>query len=161
LHRSALVLHSTGSAREMSSDSAPGYISASELHALLSDGSKSGRVLVVDVRDDDFAGGNIAGALNVPSDSFGTRLQDVAAAAKDKDLVVFHCMLSQQRGPAAARAMASHGARSSAAFPRIVILEKGFSGWARYVSGLDEKTRKEQKHLLVADYSPQRYGYEI
>lgn len=39
------------------------------------------RVAVVDVRDDDFEGGNIVGAVNVPSTTFDERVQ--ALATKD------------------------------------------------------------------------------
>ncbi|KAL7749599.1 Cdc25 phosphatase Ibp1 [Sorochytrium milnesiophthora] len=59
---------------------------------------------VIDVRDDDFAGGNIPGAVNLPS---GTITRDtIAELAQRYDNVptlVFHCAQSQQRGPKAAR----------------------------------------------------------
>ena len=55
----------------------------------------------------DFVGGHVKGAVNIPSESFRSdeqvdaALQSLAAAGKQR--IVVHCALSQQRGPAAAR----------------------------------------------------------
>jgi hypothetical protein len=59
--------------------------------------------LIVDVRDDDFRGGNIRGAHNSPSATFHADVDRLVQDTKDTPVVVFHCMLSQQRGPKAAR----------------------------------------------------------
>ncbi|KAG5636496.1 hypothetical protein H0H81_007830 [Sphagnurus paluster] len=59
--------------------------------------------LVVDVRDDDFEGGNIKGCLNKPSRNFLTSVDALVKDTKDVPLVIFHCALSQVRGPKAAR----------------------------------------------------------
>ncbi|KAG6916311.1 hypothetical protein DXG01_007360 [Tephrocybe rancida] len=61
---------------------------------------KSGSVaktdyVVVDVRDDDFAGGNIKGAINKPSYTFLTSVDDLVKDTKDVPLIIFHCALSQ------------------------------------------------------------------
>ena len=53
--------------------------------------------VVVDVRDDDFVGGNIVGAGNKPSKSFGTNVTELVEETKEVPLVVFHCVLSQVR----------------------------------------------------------------
>jgi hypothetical protein len=53
--------------------------------------------VVVDVRDDDFVGGNIVGAVNKPSKSFGTNVTELVEETKEVPLVVFHCVLSQVR----------------------------------------------------------------
>lgn len=61
------------------------------------------QVAIVDVRDDDFEGGNIVNAQNHPSTSFQDKVQDlVYGPLKDYKQVIFHCHLSQQRGPKAA-----------------------------------------------------------
>ncbi|KAN0064369.1 Cdc25 phosphatase Ibp1 [Thecaphora frezii] len=58
---------------------------------------------VVDVRDDDFEGGNIVGAQNIPSTKIADSINDlVLGPLKEYKQVVFHCHLSQQRGPKAA-----------------------------------------------------------
>ncbi|KAF5382475.1 hypothetical protein D9615_003021 [Tricholomella constricta] len=59
--------------------------------------------IVVDVRDDDYPGGNIKGSLNKPSSEFLMSVDQLVKETKDVPLVIFHCALSQIRGPKAAR----------------------------------------------------------
>jgi Cdc25 family phosphatase len=54
---------------------------------------------IVDVRDDDYQGGNIPGTLNVPSRQLSFRVDSLVDELKDNEAVVFTCALSQQRGP--------------------------------------------------------------
>jgi rhodanese-related sulfurtransferase len=54
---------------------------------------------IVDVRDDDYVGGHIPGALNIPSRQFPSRVDSLVDELKDNEAVVFTCALSQQRGP--------------------------------------------------------------
>jgi len=81
------------------------YINADELAGIMKDAGKApGRdYLVVDVRDDDFVGGNIVGCLNKPASEFLAHVDSVVKDTKDVPLIVFHCALSQVRGPKAAR----------------------------------------------------------
>ncbi|KAG8920874.1 hypothetical protein FRC01_000551 [Tulasnella sp. 417] len=58
--------------------------------------------VVVDVRDHDFLGGNIVNCLRSPSETFAEDLDGLVAKTKDVPKVIFHCALSQQRGPKAA-----------------------------------------------------------
>jgi len=58
---------------------------------------------IVDVRDDDFMGGNIPHCIHIPSSEFEQSVDELVERLKDVPLVVFHCFLSQQRGPKAAR----------------------------------------------------------
>ena len=53
--------------------------------------------LVVDVRDDDFAGGNIKGCLHLPSREFLMNVDGLVKQTKDVPTVIFHCALSQVR----------------------------------------------------------------
>lgn len=53
--------------------------------------------VVVDVRDDDYAGGNIKGSVNIPSSEFLRNVDELVKNTKDVPLVVFHCSLSQVR----------------------------------------------------------------
>lgn len=84
--------------------------------------SKSDKVAVIDVRDSDYVsinaggpsehepdlaffyqiGGHIAGGQNVTVTALDYRLPELVRTLKDKDTVVFHCALSQQRGPGSA-----------------------------------------------------------
>src|SRR5687767_8559993 len=80
------------------------YITHQELADLLLT-RKSKSMAIIDVRDEDFAGGKIRGAMNFPSDSFDA--EEVAEACTGKEIVVVHCMLSQQRGPRCAQDLAN------------------------------------------------------
>jgi rhodanese-related sulfurtransferase len=57
---------------------------------------------IVDVRDSDHIGGHIKGSTWLPSSQLDYRVPELIRTLKDKEVVVFHCALSQQRGPSAA-----------------------------------------------------------
>lgn len=96
----------------MSSDSKLKYVEAAEVAEWLragqvapaAEGGES--VAVVDVRDEDFAGSNIPGAHNVPSEAWERDTDATAAAVLEahgkRRAVVFHCMQSRVRGPSCA-----------------------------------------------------------
>ncbi|KIS65677.1 uncharacterized protein UMAG_11000 [Mycosarcoma maydis] len=92
------------------------------------------QVAIVDVRDDDFEGGNILNAQNHPSSTFADNVEDlVYGPLKDYKQVIFHCHLSQQRGPKAAGqyAKARQAAIDSGKLPK------------------PEETQQEQQEVLV------------
>ncbi|CAD6887605.1 unnamed protein product [Tilletia controversa] len=127
----------------MSFTSAHTYIDAPSLAERIQAGDVSEKKLaVVDVRDDDFEGGAIAGARNVPSatlpDNLDSLVKDLAGVPK----VVFHCHLSQQRGPKAARLYTearNHAIETGAIDPKtesgspqqVVVLRDGAAGFVR------------------------------
>lgn len=97
------------------------YISQDKLRELL---NSSDPTIVIDVRDEDFyeplgdgwyaedklgsKGGKIKGACNIPSEVFLDKMDKInqqieSQTHKAKVHLVFHCMLSQQRGPKCAR----------------------------------------------------------
>ncbi len=82
------------------------YIEATDLEAAIKQESL-GKIVVVDVRDEDFAGGNIAGAVNAPSEEWGSEIfiANLADQISSADVVVFHCMHSKVRGPFCANLM--------------------------------------------------------
>lgn len=57
---------------------------------------------VIDVRDSDYIGGHILGGQNLPSNTHDYKMPELVRTLKEKEVVVFHCALSQQRGPSAA-----------------------------------------------------------
>ncbi|KAH7914304.1 Rhodanese-like domain-containing protein [Hygrophoropsis aurantiaca] len=59
--------------------------------------------LVIDVRDDDWIGGNIKGSRNIPSLTFSATVGELVTEVKDIPTIIFHCALSQLRGPKAAQ----------------------------------------------------------
>jgi rhodanese-related sulfurtransferase len=62
------------------------------------------KTAVVDVRDSDHIGGHILGSIHAPTPTLDWRMPELVRQLKDKDKVIFHCALSQQRGPSAALA---------------------------------------------------------
>lgn len=79
-----------------------GHISREDLSAQLSSGSMPASLAIIDVRDSDHIGGHIKGSTHVPSSQLDYRIPELVRTLKDKNVVVFHCALSQQRGPSAA-----------------------------------------------------------
>ncbi len=73
------------------------------------------RTLVLDVRDEDFRGGHIAGCLNIWSEEFHEdasvdALIQKHSLAREYSCVVVTCFMSQQRGPFCARRWGARGA---------------------------------------------------
>lgn len=69
------------------------YIDSEALSQLLQgDGEKP---LIIDVRDSDFEGGHIQGAINIPSEEFDDPdfVEQTIEKYKTKPKVVFHCMM--------------------------------------------------------------------
>ncbi|RPB03725.1 hypothetical protein L873DRAFT_1668581 [Choiromyces venosus 120613-1] len=96
-------------------------ISRERLSSLLLTQPSEEKVVVVDVRDSgmsspppqsppsllmdrrvDHIGGHIKSSRHVPSGSLDYTAAELARQLKDMEKVVFHCALSQQRGPSAA-----------------------------------------------------------
>ncbi|PWO01443.1 Rhodanese-like protein [Tilletiopsis washingtonensis] len=152
------------------------YISGDALAARLKDAAASGsgaRPAIVDVRDADFAGGHIVGARNVPSEEFHERVEGLVQSLAQQPTVVFHCSLSQQRGPAAARAYVAarslalkqqrvdelpaaqrigseQGAQHAVGGQEVCILRNGFSEFG--------KLHKNDAQL-VQDYDEEAWSY--
>jgi len=122
-------------------------ITPTDLAALLLDPACAAKVVVVDVRDSDHLGGHIKGSIWVPTAELDARIPELMRMHQDKDTIVFHCMLSQQRGPVSAikfaralEAAANKGQaqQTTAQRPAVCVLEGGFGMWqARY--GSDER----------------------
>jgi len=90
------------------------FLQPIQVKALLLDPQRRDNILVLDVRDDDFAGGHIKCShfLNVPSYdlSSGAAIDEFInqRIPSTVDTVIVHCYLSQQRGPTAARRYNAH-----------------------------------------------------
>lgn len=85
------------------------YISREDLAKRMQDAqTKTGstplppNIAVIDVRDSDHIGGHIRGSTWVPSSQLDYKTPELIRTLRSKELVVFHCALSQQRGPSAA-----------------------------------------------------------
>jgi len=136
-------------------------------------------IAVVDVRDDDYIGGHIKGAQNVPSRQLDAMLPTLVRKLQDKETVVFHCALSQQRGPSAAlryirerqrlipsgEVVSEPSSNTSGADTKdgttedsktrpvkqkVVVLDQGFVGWQE-AYGTDERLTEEYRKELWED----------
>ncbi|RXK40998.1 hypothetical protein M231_01628 [Tremella mesenterica] len=109
------------------------YITARELATMIkaSPSAALKDYAVVDVRGDDFVGGNIVSALNYPSETFHDNVSGLVERLKTVPKVIFHCALSQARGPKAARIYAESRASLVPTAPpqQILVLRDGFSGF--------------------------------
>ncbi|KAH7159808.1 Rhodanese-like domain-containing protein [Dactylonectria estremocensis] len=114
---------------------------------------------IIDVRDDDYLGGHIKGSTNVPAHTLDVMLPTLVRTLKDKKTVVFHCALSQIRGPSAAlkylrerdgllRAM---GETPRGEGQEVLVLDRGFTGWQE-VYGPDERLTEAYSKDLWENY---------
>ncbi|KAL2872506.1 phosphatase YCH1 [Aspergillus lucknowensis] len=108
-------------------------ISREALSALLLSNSTPSSLAIIDVRDSDHIGGHILSSTWVPSSSLDYRMPELVRTLHDKEKVIFHCALSQQRGPSAAlryarereRMLGEDGSHKQEVF----VLEGGFVQW--------------------------------
>jgi len=117
-------------------------------------------IAIIDVRDSDHIGGHILHSKHIPSSTLDYRAPELVRELKDKDVVVFHCMLSQQRGPSAALKYVRERVRllgekeggvvvegekqgedvvvGKGKKQKVVVLEGGFQAWQALGYGEDE-----------------------
>jgi rhodanese-related sulfurtransferase len=81
----------------------------------------------------DHVGGHIHSSTWIPSATLEYRLPELVRTLKDKEKVVFHCALSQQRGPSAALRYARERERilgvEESKKQEVFVLEGGFVQW--------------------------------
>lgn len=113
---------------------------------------------MIDVRDDDFRGGNIAGALNHPSLTYSpSAYEELAKELTDQgvDKVVFHCMLSQVRyvrsASFARKASASRreGRERTSSPLRFVLVARGPKAASRYAQALHAVDPSSSQEVLI------------
>lgn len=147
------------------------FIKPADLATTLIDPNTSSKLAIVDVRDDDHIGGHIKSSQWVPINQFDARMPEVLRVNAGKDRVVFHCMLSQQRGPKAALTYARARAERVKKDRReagtdedgedgnvvdgegriggqeVCVLEGGFDNWRRYYAEDQKLTEGYEKDL--------------
>ncbi|KAL2760163.1 hypothetical protein ACRALDRAFT_1059947 [Sodiomyces alcalophilus JCM 7366] len=121
-------------------------------------------VAVIDVRDDDYIGGHIKGSINVPSHTLDAMMPSLVRRLQDKKTVVFHCALSQQRGPSAALQYLRERDRlvkpeagateSDESDPNqlVYLLDRGFVGWQETYGEDERLTEGYNKELWKDGY---------
>lgn len=123
---------------------------------------------VIDVRDNDHIGGHIKGSQWIPINQLEARMPELLRIYQNSDRIVFHCMLSQQRGPKAAlayaRAKAYEVAKKRAAEGKegvevveenmgqigdqqVCVLEGGFQNWQTFYGPDETLTESYVKDL--------------
>jgi len=122
---------------------------------------KSGKTVkkdfvVIDVRDDDYEGGNIKGCLNYPSRQFLLNVDGLIKETKSVPLVIFHCALSQVRGPKAARIYSE--TRKNVLFGNdipheVAILRDGFSQFQIKFKDDPELVENWDKEVWASEWS--------
>ncbi|VVB13063.1 unnamed protein product [Arabis nemorensis] len=104
------------------------YITSTQLLPL----HRRPNIAIIDVRDEERNyDGHIAGSLHYASGSFDDKISHLVQNVKDKDTLVFHCALSQVRGPTCARRLVNYldEKKQDSGIKNIMILERGFNGW--------------------------------
>lgn len=88
------------------------------------------KISIIDVRDSDYIGGHIRGCQNIPTQQHDYAIPELVRKLKDQEMVVFHCTLSQQRGPGSALKYLREKERLGADDKqKVVVLDGGFSKW--------------------------------
>jgi len=93
---------------------------------------------IIDVRGDDFKGGNIPGAINMESYNY---LQKIKPFVDNNDNIIVHCMYSQVRGAGVYKRLIND-------FPNknINLLEGGFNKYFNHVIKINKN--------LIENYDP-------
>ncbi|KAL0246095.1 hypothetical protein GEMRC1_007311 [Eukaryota sp. GEM-RC1] len=114
------------------------YIKSDDLASLiLQYGPVSDKYLICDVRTYDYTLGHLPNHFHLPATNFEDTeiLDSLVRKVHNLDFIVFHCHLSQERGPYCCRLFTT---RLRKLFPRsqlkIYVLEGGFKAWRRQFS---------------------------
>ncbi|KAJ9669702.1 Cdc25 phosphatase Ibp1 [Coniosporium apollinis] len=132
-------------------------ITRDELAQRLQSPSPTSSLAIIDVRDSDHIGGHIRSSTHVPSSSLDFKIPELIRTLRDKETVVFHCALSQQRGPSAALRYIRErerilGEEGKGRGQKVVVLEGGFVKWQEKYGEDKNLTEAYQKDLW-------EYGY--
>jgi len=108
------------------------FIKPTELAQVIKDPSQvPGKdYLVVDVRDDDFEGGNIPNSINSPSKKFLDEVDNLVSKYNQVPKLVFTCALSQVRGPKCAR-IYKETLENKGIDQKIQVLQGGVGEWQK------------------------------
>ncbi|KAJ3105756.1 hypothetical protein HDU97_007576 [Phlyctochytrium planicorne] len=131
------------------------YVDPEEVAALYKDPSLKRGVdfQVVDVRGDDFEGGHIPGAKNIPAHELLDNMDAYADDLKKPRKLIFHCALSQVRGPKAANAYNAYLREIAATSDQeVLILRGGFTTW---------QYKYKDDETLVEDYNPKLWAEDV
>lgn len=107
----------------------------------------------------DYLGGHIKGGINMPSATLDVMMPTLVRRMQDKKTVVFHCALSQQRGPSAALKylrerdqMLRRENPAELANQTVYVLDLGFSGWQQTYGEDERLTEGYSKELWQSGF---------
>ncbi|KAI0452027.1 Rhodanese-like protein [Xylaria acuta] len=137
-------------------------LAAGAANATAGEQAAKNSIAIVDVRDDDHIGGHIRTSMHFPSNSLDATMPTLLRRLADKETVVFHCALSQQRGPSAALrylrereaaggTVAGNKEGGSDKKQKVYVLDRGFVGWQE-VYGTDECLTEGYRKELWEEY---------
>ncbi|RHZ62401.1 hypothetical protein Glove_340g14 [Diversispora epigaea] len=144
---------------KMSSKTIPSieHINHDELKDLIKDKSKiPGKdYLVVDVRDDDYEGGNIPNSINRQSSKIHDSVENLISEYNKVPQIIFTCALSKVRGPKCARIYSEElflnkGIKTD---QKVQVLKNGFEGWQSYYKDDPELVENYNKEIWDPDYN--------
>nr|CAG8464917.1 1841_t:CDS:2 [Entrophospora candida]CAG8562204.1 6780_t:CDS:2 [Entrophospora candida] len=108
------------------------FIEPNELKNIIKDKTKiPGKdYLIVDVRDEDYSGGNIPNSVNKPSSEINDSLESLISDYIPQ--LIFTCALSQVRGPKCARIYSERIAlKNVKTDQKVLVLRGGVAGWQK------------------------------
>ncbi|MCJ1393080.1 hypothetical protein MMC18_005952 [Xylographa bjoerkii] len=133
--------------------SPPSYMTREDLSAfLLRPVTARPSIAVIDVRDDDHVGGHIYSSTHVPSSTLDHKISELVRTLSGKDIVIFHCALSQQRGPTAARRYARERTRLLSSTTHVdSVAALGMKDMVSERIGLDPEVEGAEQKIYVLD----------
>ncbi|KAI8058591.1 Rhodanese-like domain-containing protein [Syncephalis plumigaleata] len=169
IHSSSPILHRMTMAifSHCSGQNTVEYIDSDELASLLRNRELTPRVdyVIIDVRDDDFEGGNIVSAINVPSHRLLEQLPSLIKEYAHVPRIIFHCALSQVRGPTSAgiyhqtvlQMRNTKGAKddsdaTSSITQQVLVLRGGFALWQAKFKDTTDLIENYNRDLWEAEY---------
>ncbi|KAJ1661826.1 Cdc25 phosphatase Ibp1 [Coemansia sp. RSA 1813] len=141
---------------------APERLAVDDLASLVRNKDKTPGVdyVIVDVRDEDYKVGHIPGAINVPAHEMRASTTRLLKDYGAVPMIVFHCALSQVRGPKSARiyneALAEALETAEPGSPlfsqSVYILTGGFTSWVYRFRNTEPE--------LITEFSQQLWNAE-
>ena len=132
------------------------FLRRDQVASLLSDPQTASEIAIIDVRDSDHVGGHIRSSQWIPINTLDYKLPELIRTLKAKKKVIFHCALSQQRGPSAALRYARERAKvltdgkgDTEDQQQVCVLEGGFNMWQAKYGDNDKLTADYAKDLWV------------
>ncbi|KAG4304397.1 hypothetical protein PORY_002107 [Pneumocystis oryctolagi] len=131
------------------------YLEPEELVLKLEDIENRKKTIIVDVREDDFVGGYVKGALHIPSYRLQSNILDLIQKTENAKEIIFYCSLSQKRGPAGARLFLKtlqqikekRNMQKNSGSLKVYVLKGGFTEWQKKYGKNEKLTEEYDKNL--------------